>query len=166
MMIWRMISKVVWKVIFLQTVFLTFWLIDQIEMRWEWSACYWREDFESEIPRWWMTARSIELDRWFRSWANAERQIECRCRCERARWTELKKKVWQQDEKWGFLNEISEWWTSDLKISTDQCEFISNLCTWRSMTMSMQIEFMRWVVLYSVARWVLYKMCPSLWVTW
>jgi hypothetical protein len=35
---------------------------------------------------------------------------------------------------------------SDLKNSTDQCEFISNLCTWRSMTTSMQIEFMRWVV--------------------
>jgi hypothetical protein len=26
-----------------------------------------------------LTAKSIELDRWFRSWANAERQIECRC---------------------------------------------------------------------------------------
>ncbi len=26
-----------------------------------------------------LTARSIELDRWFRSWVNAERQIECRC---------------------------------------------------------------------------------------
>ncbi len=26
------------------------------------------------------------------------------------------------------------------------CGFISNLCTWRSMTTSMQIEFMRWVV--------------------
>jgi hypothetical protein len=27
-----------------------------------------------------------------------------------------------------------------------KCEFISNLCTWRSMTTSMQIEFMRWVL--------------------
>jgi hypothetical protein len=35
---------------------------------------------------------------------------------------------------------------SDLKNSTDQCEFISNLCTWRSKTTSMQIELMRWVV--------------------
>jgi hypothetical protein len=30
------------------------------------------------------------------------------------------------------------------------CEFTSNPCTWRSMTTSMQIELMRWVVLYSV----------------
>jgi hypothetical protein len=35
---------------------------------------------------------------------------------------------------------------SDLKNSTDQCKFISNLCTWRSKTTSMQIKMMRWVV--------------------
>jgi hypothetical protein len=37
-----------------------------------------------------------------------------------------------------------------LKSHNDCCEFISNLFTWRSMTTSIQIELLRWVVFYSV----------------
>jgi hypothetical protein len=56
------------------------------EWSWRWSrseAFAWH--FEMRISRTrleddeLLTARSIKVDRWFRSWVNAKRQIECRC---------------------------------------------------------------------------------------
>jgi hypothetical protein len=43
--------------------------------------------------------------------------------------------------------------TQSILFCENNCEFNFNLCTWRSMTTSMQIELMRWVVfIYDVAR--------------
>ncbi len=70
----------------------------------------------------------------------------------RAKWTRLKNSLINDLIRIDF----SAWWTSDLKILTDQCDFISNLCTWRSMTTSVC-----WVdemsCLLSVPRYMLYK---------
>ncbi len=64
--------------------------------RWSWDEAFvWH--FEMRISRArledddeLLNARSIELDRWFRSWANAKRQIECKCERDERVWKSKK----------------------------------------------------------------------------
>jgi hypothetical protein len=67
-MLAKVISRIILKMILRRDVYLTFWdeslkmKISKVELD------------DDEL----LTAWSIELDRWFRSWANAKRQIKCR----------------------------------------------------------------------------------------
>jgi hypothetical protein len=65
----QVLARVILKMISKRGVYLTFW-DENLKVRISRTKL---EDDEL------LNARSIELDRWFRSWANAKRQIECKC---------------------------------------------------------------------------------------